>query len=54
MKTRNLLAKKMELFYNNTNKKETVKWGYKQTNNLNKEKYLNLIKNLMKECTVQI
>ena len=28
MKTRNLLAKKIELFHNDINKKEMIKWGY--------------------------
>ena len=54
MEIRNLLAKQLELFYGDINKKEMVKWDYKQTKNFNKEKYLNLIRNLMWICTVQI
>ena len=33
----NLLARKLELFYKDVEKKDWVKWDYKQINNLNKK-----------------
>ena len=37
MKKRNLLVKKMKLFYKDIENKDWAKWGYKQIKNLNKE-----------------
>ena len=47
MKTRNLLAKKIELFYNNINKKRDGKMRLQTDQEFNQRKIIELNKNLM-------
>ena len=52
MKNRSLLAKKLELIYNDNNLKEQEKCAYRQIKNLIKTKLNNLMKNLMLKCII--
>ena len=46
----NLLTRKLELFYKKVEKKDWVKWDYKEIKNLNKKTLKSLIKNLTLKC----
>ena len=53
MKTRNLLAKKIELFYSDINKKRDGKMRLQTDQEFNQRKIIEVTKNLMWKCTAQ-